>query len=106
MYRHYLILLRPWDRAQTVTKSNMLQNQIRLHHQNMTLGIGKTVTESNMSQNQKVTKSNNACTLFFPCRAETKEVFVAAAPDDRRPVGRGDQGAPHPPQSQDGAPSM
>ena len=40
---------------------NKLQNQIRLHHQNMTLGIGKTVTESNMSQNQIVTKSNNDC---------------------------------------------
>ena len=35
-YRHYWILWLPWDRAQTVMKSNKLQNQIRLHHQNMT----------------------------------------------------------------------
>ena len=46
--------------VQTVTKSNKLHNQIKLHHQNMTFGIGKTVTESNMSHNQIVTKSNNA----------------------------------------------
>ena len=68
----YWILWLPWDRAQTVMKSNKLQNQIRLHHLNMTLGVGKTVTESNMSQNQRVIKSNNACTypkvrtLWYP----------------------------------------
>ena len=60
-YRYYWILWLPWERPLTVAKSNKLQNQIRLHHQNMTFGIGKTVTESNMSQNQTVTKSNDAC---------------------------------------------
>ena len=48
LYRHYWILWLPWERPQTVAKSNKLQNQIRLHHQNTTLEIGKTVTESNM----------------------------------------------------------
>ena len=33
----------------------MSHNQIRLHFQDRTLGIGEAITESNMSQNQMVT---------------------------------------------------
>ena len=51
-YRRYWILRPPWDRERIVTKSNMSQNQIRLHYCNKTKGICKSshkiqyVTES------------------------------------------------------------
>ena len=41
-----------WNKDQSITKSNMSQNQIRLHFQNMTFGIGKAPTECHTSQNQ------------------------------------------------------